>query len=1012
MGRSCRKVLVIFDPPRPGKASVSTPRRRSPAQPFILALLVATLVLSAAGAWLYYREAQRIRDDKVEELETIARLKVAQLIAWRHERLADADFSTRGAFFGRAIGEWNGNPEQSALQNEILARLSDFRGSPGYAEALLTTAAGTPLLSTSTATAALDAAEHEAAEAAMRQDEAVLSDFFRLADGAVRVSVVAPVTTPDGKVRLLVLRRDPQSVIFPLLQSWPVRSRTAETSLVMRSGTDVLFINSPRHHAGDPMSLRVPLTSANEAAVQAIMHAGAITFDDAVDYRGHRVVARSEPFAGTPWTLITKIDKAEILAEARQRGLVIFAIVLLGLLLSALMVQMMYHRRQLDLYRDLYQAEQKARREEDVFRTTLYSIGDAVITTDTNARVRHVNPVAAVLTGWSEAEALGVPVDSVFAVVHEFERSAITTPIERIAREGRILEMPGHASLRARDGTERPIVGSWAPIRTADGTVTGTVLAFRDQSEQRRQASVAELEAFRRRVLFEQARDGIVIMRDDFVVDANARFAAMTGRPLAELVGSQPGLWHALYPTPETHLDLFRETPTDPGVIETEFGRPDGTYIQVEISYTPLAFGPERIVLCICRDITERKRTRLLLQEAMRDIERSKDQMHGVVDATIDLIAAVDVDYRYIAFNRAYADEFAKVFGRSLAIGVATGDVLAHLPHDRANALAAWNRVLRGEQFVETTEFGDAQRERNFYEFSYSPIRDATGAVIGAVHTGRDVTERTRAQRMLADSESNLRTMNDQLEHLVAERTREMTVARDQAEASNRIKDVFLATMSHELRTPLNSIIGFSEIMLGGITGELNEEQRTQLGIIHKSGQQLLGLIGDVLDISKIEAGQVTLRPALVSLRDLLHEQQRVFELQARDRGLGIQFDYPDEHPLTVMADGQRVRQVVANLLSNALKYTDRGNVGLHAEANGSHARVTVWDSGIGIAAADIATLFQPFQRIAPQSGGSRDGTGLGLAISRRLVEAMGGAIGVSSEPGRGSRFWFTLPLA
>ena len=150
---------------------MSTPRRRSPAQPFILALLVATLGLSAAGAWLYYREAQRIRDDKVEELETIARLKVAQLIAWRHERLADADFSTRGAFFGRAIGEWNGDPEQSGLQKEILARLNDFRGSPGYAEALLTTAAGTPLLSTSAATAALDAAEHEAAEAAMRQGE-------------------------------------------------------------------------------------------------------------------------------------------------------------------------------------------------------------------------------------------------------------------------------------------------------------------------------------------------------------------------------------------------------------------------------------------------------------------------------------------------------------------------------------------------------------------------------------------------------------------------------------------------------------------------------------------------------------------------------------------------------------------------------------------------------------------------------------------------------------------------
>ena len=186
-------------------------------------------------------------------------------------------------------------------------------------------------------------------------------------------------------------------------------------------------------------------------------------------------------------------------------------------------------------------------------------------------------------------------------------------------------------------------------------------------------------------------------------------------------------------------------------------------------------------------------------------------------------------------------DELQRLFGLPLAMG-------DHGRRARARAAdqknTRWHLSVagtRGRTVRRDARVRRATSERNYYELAYSPIRNAAGAVIGAVHSGRDVTERMRAQLHLAASESSLRIVNDELEHLVAERTREATTARDQAEASNRIKDIFLATMSHELRTPLNSIIGFSEIMLGGITGDLNDEQRTQLGIIHQSGQQLLG---------------------------------------------------------------------------------------------------------------------------------------------------------------------------
>jgi signal transduction histidine kinase len=336
---------------------------------------------------------------------------------------------------------------------------------------------------------------------------------------------------------------------------------------------------------------------------------------------------------------------------------------------------------------------------------------------------------------------------------------------------------------------------------------------------------------------------------------------------------------------------------------------------------------------------------------------------------------------------------------------------LRHIPAQHESARNSWGRALAGEQYTDSYELGDPAHERKTFELAFNPIRDATGQIIGAVQSTRDVTDRIRAQKALAASESNLRELNEQLEQLVEDRTRELVVARDQAEASNRVKDVFLATMSHELRTPLNSIIGFSKVLLTGLAGDLNSEQHMQLGIINKSGQQLLALISDVLDISKIEAGRLALHLAPLPLEKLLHEQLEAFRLQAHERGLCLRIAGA-EVPLRVLADDQRVRQVVGNLLSNALKFTDHGEVGIAVEVTDGKAKVTVYDTGIGIAADEQARLFQPFRRIAPKNGGSRDGTGLGLAISRRLVEAMGGEIGVTSEPGAGSRFWFTLPLA
>ncbi len=234
---------------------------------------------------------------------------------------------------------------------------------------------------------------------------------------------------------------------------------------------------------------------------------------------------------------------------------------------------------------------------------------------------------------------------------------------------------------------------------------------------------------------------------------------------------------------------------------------------------------------------------------------------------------------------------------------------------------------------------------------------------------------------------------------------------RRRAESADRAKSVFLAAMSHDLRTPLNAIIGFSSLLLTDGASELSDEQRKQLEIIRSSGHQLLVLITDLLDISRIEAGRLELQPAALRLSEVLGQQCEAVKLQIAERELVLCGPVCDKS-MVVLADASRLRQVIDNLLANAIKFTDRGTIRVAAEAVQGVARIVVEDTGIGIRAEDQHKVFDLFSRGSRPTDPAREGAGLGLAICKRLVEAMGGTIGVESSPGKGSRFWFTMPLA
>jgi len=259
-------------------------------------------------------------------------------------------------------------------------------------------------------------------------------------------------------------------------------------------------------------------------------------------------------------------------------------------------------------------------------------------------------------------------------------------------------------------------------------------------------------------------------------------------------------------------------------------------------------------------------------------------------------------------------------------------------------------------------------------------------------------------------AEDNLMRLNMELEERVARRTAELARAKERAEAADRVKSSFLATMSHELRTPLNAIIGFTGIMLQGLPGSLSDEQRKQLAIVQNSGRHLLNLINDVLDISKIEAGELSLDSTVFDIGQSIEKAVKMVSPMAGQKGIAIETAISGEVGAT-RNDQRRVEQVLINILNNAVKFTEEGRVRVSGSREGDQYVLTVSDTGVGIAPDELEAIFKPFHQSETGRMRRHEGTGLGLSICRKILDMMGGAIGVASAPGQGSTFTVRFPI-
>ena len=482
------------------------------------------------------------------------------------------------------------------------------------------------------------------------------------------------------------------------------------------------------------------------------------------------------------------------------------------------------------------------------------------------------------------------------------------------------------------------------------------------------------------RDLYENAPDmmAVVDLVTGSILACNQTLADVIGRSKEEIVGSS---FLELY-APES-MEAAQQTSSsfvETGEVirqERTLLRADGSTIDVLLQATPMRDETGKIIASrsTWRDVTRQKETERALasQEAL---------YRTLIEAAPQVIWVADADGQVALLNKAW-HEFT---GRTDEESLGTRWAEALHPEDLPDVRAKWERAYtHGEIYSGECRFQAKDGSYQTFIFIGAPVRDDSDKIINWVGINTNIVDRVEAEIALQE-------------------------AKDAAEYANRAKSEFLATMSHELRTPLNAIIGFSEILRDEILGTINDEQKELLLDIHTSGNHLLAMINDILDLSKIEAGKMELQLEHFSVEEAVTEVNTIVNALANQKQ--IQLILQLDQDVSIEADKIKFKQILYNLLSNAIKFTDEGgNVTTKFEVSGSMLLGNVTDTGVGISPQDREKLFQPFTQIDASSTRAHGGTGLGLSLTNRLIQLHGGKIWVDSEVNEGSTFSFRFPL-
>jgi len=990
------------------KASTSTLIQSDLSWRWLLPLLAITLLIGALSLWAYGVFSAEIRDEAARTLAGIAEEKRATIEHW----LAETESEARVFFTGTSttrllLEEWMaGGRQDAALLSRLRARLDELARDRGWGSLTLYDDRGEPLVVIGDPGVRVSA---EQVQDILHRPRLERLEVQADDDGAWRYGLLAPLSAEGHPpVGIVALTWKLEQALSPAVAAWPLPNSSAGSALIRREGDTVRFLVSQIGTlVGQQRSFH---EWPRLFAVQAAQGRRGIV-EGALDHRGEPILGYATAIAGSPWILLTKIDQEEADAELRELAV--------ALTFATLLVLILLHAIGFGLWRwDRQRREAIAREREEGLRhqeQRTRQLLDAILTSSTDAIFAKDHEGRYLLANQPCAEHLGLTVEQLLGRRdEELLPPAIAATLQgqdRCVLAGEtLLNLEQEFTLLSGEGT---YLTTKAPLRDAEGTIIGLYGIARDISERQRQevalraaeATAARLQGeMRWKDALGAAGHGVWDWHlDSGLVDFSLTWKRMLGYDEAD-IGGDVSEWRR-----RVHPDDLAETLATvqahlaggtPGYTSIHRMRcKDGGWkwiLDCGAVFERDAAGKPLRVLGTHTDITAQMEAEARLRESEERVRQQWIELEAVYTTAPVGLFVLDRDLRFQRLNERLAEM------NGLPVAAHLGRRVREIVPDLADvAEPIFQGVIdRAEPLLDIQLSGETAAQpgvhRHWREHFY-PMRDASGQIVGINGVVEEITEIKRI-------EEEIRALNADLEAKVARRTAE-------AEAASAAKSEFLAHMSHEIRTPLNGVLGLLQIME---QSSLTPAQRGLIERIRTAGHSLLLLLNEILDFSKIEAGQLQLEARPFVLTPLLDHIDTLLGATARAKGLRFAIDAAPLLDGALVGDPLRLEQVLTNLIGNAIKFTDQGEVRLRVRTleqadDSARLRFAVTDTGIGIPLPVLPQIFDAFKQADTGISRRFGGTGLGLAISKRLVDLMGGTLGVDSQAGVGSTFWCEL---